>query len=228
MTKILLVEDEQKIARFLELELTYEGYEVVMAADGRTGLEMALAGDVDLMVLDLMLPQLSGIEVCRRIRQTSDLPIIMLTAKDDVCDKVNGLDIGADDYMTKPFAIEELLARLRNLLLRRNKSLKCSDTAERLQSGKLCLDMSAHTVNFDGQEISLTKREFDLLEYLLRHQNIVVTREKLLDQVWGYEYIGDTNVVDVYIRYLRAKIDDPFNSHLIHTVRGVGYVLRYE
>lgn len=227
MTKILLVEDESKIARFLELELTYEGYEVILAADGRTGLEKALSGDADLMILDLMLPQLSGIEVCRRLRQTSDLPVIMLTAKDDVCDKVNGLDTGADDYMTKPFAIEELLARIRNILQRRHKR-SIPLASEPLKLGGLAMDIDAHTVHFNGNEISLTKREFDLLEYLLRHQNIVVTRDKLLDQVWGYDYSGDTNVVDVYIRYLRSKIDDPYNVSLIHTVRGVGYVMRYE
>lgn len=229
MTKILLVEDESKIARFLELELTYEGYEVELAADGRTGLEKALAGGIDLLVLDLMLPQLSGIEVCRRIRQTSDLPIIMLTAKDDVCDKVNGLDTGADDYMTKPFAIEELLARIRSILQRRHKQTAAVGSApDQLKYGGVSMDIKAHTVHFNGTEILLTKREFDLLEYMLRHQNIVVTRDQLLDQVWGYDYAGDTNVVDVYIRYLRAKIDDPFHVHLIHTVRGVGYVLRYE
>ncbi len=228
MTKILLVEDESKIARFLELELAYEGYEVIVAADGRTGLEKALSGEADLVVLDLMLPQLSGIEVCRRLRQTSDLPVIMLTAKDDVCDKVNGLDTGADDYMTKPFAIEELLARIRNILQRRLKQRNTPLTSEPLRLGGLAMDIDAHTVHFNRNEISLTKREFDLLEYLMRHQNIVVTRDKLLDQVWGYDYAGDTNVVDVYIRYLRSKIDDPFNVSLIHTVRGVGYVMRYE
>lgn len=228
MTKILLVEDESKIARFLELELAYEGYEVTVAADGRTGLEKALSGEADLVVLDLMLPQLSGIEVCRRLRQTSDLPVIMLTAKDDVCDKVNGLDTGADDYMTKPFAIEELLARIRNILQRRLKQRNTPLTSEPLRLGGLAMDIDAHTVHFNRNEISLTKREFDLLEYLMRHQNIVVTRDKLLDQVWGYDYAGDTNVVDVYIRYLRSKIDDPFNVSLIHTVRGVGYVMRYE
>jgi DNA-binding response OmpR family regulator len=228
MTKILIIEDEVKIARFLELELKYEGYEVALAHDGRSGLELALSGEVDLLILDLMLPQLSGIEVCRRIRQTSDIPIIMLTAKDDVGDKVTGLDMGADDYMTKPFAIEELLARLRNLQRKQRGKQKTEQAEGRLKFKQLTLDSASHTVTFAGQEIILTKREYDLLEYLMFNQNVVLTREKLLDQVWGYDYVGDTNVVDVYIRYLRSKIDEPFKVHFIHTVRGVGYVLREE
>lgn len=228
MTKILIIEDEVKIARFLELELKYEGYEVALAHDGRSGLELALSGEVDLIILDLMLPQLSGIEVCRRIRQTSDIPIIMLTAKDDVGDKVTGLDMGADDYMTKPFAIEELLARLRNLQRKQRGKQKTEQAEGRLKFKQLTLDSASHIVTFAGQEIILTKREYDLLEYLMFNQNVVLTREKLLDQVWGYDYVGDTNVVDVYIRYLRSKIDEPFKVHFIHTVRGVGYVLREE
>jgi two-component system response regulator ArlR len=227
MTNILIIEDEIKIARFLELELNYEGYSVALAHDGRSGLEQALAGNADLIILDLMLPQLSGIEVCRRIRQNSEVPIIMLTAKDDVSDKVTGLDMGADDYMTKPFAIEELLARIRNLLQRCNRQKpQASPEEELLKIDRLVMNPASHKVTFAGQEIILTKREYDLLEYLLLNQNVVLTREKLLDQVWGYDYMGDTNVVDVYIRYLRSKIDDPFRVHLIHTVRGVGYVLR--
>ncbi|WMJ85430.1 response regulator transcription factor [Anaerocolumna sp. MB42-C2] len=226
MAKILIVEDESKIARFVELELKYEGYEVEIAADGRTGLEKALRKDVDLVLLDIMLPGISGIEVCRRIRMESAVPIIMLTAKDDVTDKVAGLDMGADDYMTKPFAIEELLARIRVSLNRHAKLLQ--PKADLLQIGSLKLNLSSHSAYYGEEELTLTKKEYELLEYLIRNKNIAITREQLLNNVWDYEYLGDTNVVDVYIRYLRQKIDDKYGIHLINTVRGVGYIIKDE
>lgn len=226
--KILVVEDEVKIARFLELELKYEGYEVVIANDGRAGLEEALSGEIDLVVLDVMLPKLSGIEVCRRIRQSSSVPIIMLTAKDDVSDKVMGLDMGADDYMTKPFAIEELLARIRVALNRNKGDTTKERQSKELKVGALVLDLMCYKVTFEDEEIVLTKKEFELLEYLMRNENIVLTRDKLLEVVWGYEYMGDTNVIDVYIRYLRSKIDQKYNVKFIHTIRGVGYLFKYE
>lgn len=226
MSKILIIEDEGKIARFVELELKYEGYEVDIAEDGRSGLEKALHGNADLILLDIMLPGLSGIEVCRRIRLESSVPIIMLTAKDDVTDKVAGLDIGADDYMTKPFAIEELLARIRVALNRQQKLMQ--PKADILQTGELKLNLTSHSAYYGDDELNLTKKEYELLEYLIRNKNIAVTREQLLNKVWDYEYLGDTNVVDVYIRYLRQKIDDKYNIRLIDTVRGVGYIIKDE
>ena len=228
MAKILIIEDEAKIARFLELELKHEGYEVDFAADGRTGLEKALEPDVDLVLLDIMLPGLSGMEVCRRVRMESQVPIIMLTAKDDVTDKVAGLDMGADDYMTKPFAIEELLARIRVTLTRHSKQTQegNKEAAEELQFGKLKVDISGHQVSYNGQEVALTKKEFDLLECLLKNKNVAMSREQLLSKVWGYEYMGDTNVVDVYVRYLRQKIDDKYQLHMIETIRGIGYMIK--
>lgn len=222
--KILLVEDEEKIARFVELELTHEGYEVVKAADGRTGLALAEAGDVDLVLLDIMLPELNGLEVLRRLRKTSELPVIMLTARDDVMDKVSGLDMGADDYITKPFSIEELLARIRATT--RKRASTGSDVGELMSSGPLVMDAARRKLSYNGQDIELTNREFMLLHELLKNKSIVLTREQLLERVWGYDYMGETNVVDVYIRYLRSKLDDVFGIKIISTVRGVGYVLR--
>ena len=172
-----------------------------------------------------MLPLLSGIEVLRRIRKTSDLPVIMLTAKDDVSDKVVGLDSGADDYVTKPFAIEELLARIRVALKRNHNGTKKENEA--LKAGKLVLDKASHMVTFEDEEIQLSKKEYDLLECLMENRVIVLTREKLLENVWGYDYYGDTNITDVYIRYLRAKIDQKYNITYIKTVRGVGYIFEY-
>ncbi len=225
MVKVLIIEDEVKIARFLELELKHEGYEVLMAHNGREGLKMALELDVSLVLLDLMLPELNGIEVCRRLRMESEVPVIMLTARDQTMDKVMGLDIGADDYITKPFAIEELLARIRTALKR--KSVQ-SPAGESLSTGDLCLDKQQHSVSFKDERLELTKREFDLLCYLMENQNIVLTRDKLLEKVWGYDYMGDTNIVDVYIRYLRSKIDEKYGAKHIHTIRGVGYLFKYE
>lgn len=216
MAKILIIEDESKIARFIELELKYEGYEVEIAFDGRSGLEQGLKKDIDLILLDVMLPNLSGIEVCRRIRMESSVPIIMLTAKDDVTDKVAGLDIGADDYMTKPFAIEELLARIRVALNRNSKHSQ--GKVDILQIGELKLNLTSYSAFYGEEELSLTKKEYELLEYLIKNKNIALTREQMLNNVWDYEYLGDTNVVDVYIRYLRQKIDDKYGIHLISTV----------
>ena len=225
--KILLVEDEEKLARMVELELKYEGYQVDKAADGRTGLDMAQTGDYDLILLDIMLPALNGMEVLRRLRRESLVPVIMLTARDTVMDKVAGLDAGADDYITKPFAIEELLARIRAAL--RNKAEGAAEVpgqVGKLMAGPLTMDVDRHEVSVNGQEVELTRREFDLLRYLLENKEKVVTREVLLDNVWGFDFVGETNTVDVYIRFLRSKIDERFHIKLIHTVRGVGYVIR--
>ena len=226
MQKILIVEDDQKIARFIELELNHEGFSVETTNDGRKGLDKALEGDFDLIVLDLMLPGLNGMEVCRRIRLNSEIPIIMLTAKDDIMDKVIGLDFGADDYMTKPFAIEELLARIRRIF--RKASAHEIPTSNSFISGNLKIDYNQYTVTYDKTTIELTKTEFDLLHYLAENKNIALTREQILDKVWGYDYFGETKIVDVYIRYLRSKIDDCFNAKFIHTVRGVGYLFKDE
>ncbi|WZL80054.1 response regulator transcription factor [Vallitaleaceae bacterium 9-2] len=222
--KILIVEDEKKISRFLELELRHEEYEVLKAYDGRTGLELALNEAPDLIILDLMLPGMSGIEVCRRLRQAKEsVPIIMLTAKDDVSDKVMGLDMGADDYMTKPFAIEELLARIRVAIKR--KGAEPAAAAEVLRYQELKVDHIKHQVQYKEDIIELTKKEYELLRYLLENKNIALDREKILEKVWGYDYYGDTNVIDVYIRYLRSKIDQKYGVDMIKTVRGVGYII---
>lgn len=226
--KILIVEDETQIARFLELELRHEGYEVEACTDGRSGCERALQGGIDLIVLDLMLPYMSGIEVCRRVRRVSDVPIIMLTAKDDISDKVTGLDSGADDYVTKPFAIEELLARIRVALKRRQQNGSATAAHVRpednLTIGGLTVAKMQHRVTYNGEEIALSKKEYDLLLYLMENRDIVLDREKLIEKVWGYDFVGDTNVTDVYIRYLRSKIDQRFGVNFIRTVRGVGYL----
>ena len=217
MNKILIVEDEYKIARFLSLELEHEGYSTTIVHDGREALQTALENDFDLIVLDVMLPSLNGIEILRRLRMEKDTPVIILTARDQVVDKVNGLDIGANDYMTKPFAIEELLARIR-------VNLKKRDLIYRV--GNLTVDVKSFKVTYNTDEITLTKKEFDLLVYLISNRNKVITRENALDVVWGYDFVGNTNVVDVFIRYLRSKIDDVYGVKLIETVRGMGYVIR--
>ncbi len=222
-SKILIIEDEEKIARFVELELGYEGYTTTKAFDGRAGLELAETGEFDLVLLDVMLPQLSGMEVLRRLRRTSSVPIIMLTARDSVMDKVSGLDSGASDYITKPFAIEELLARIRTALRKTRP-----DDAGVLSASGLLLDMDRHTVTVMGMPIELTKREFDLLHFLLINKGRVISREALLENVWGFDFTGETNAVDVYVRFLRGKIDEVFDIKLIHTVRGVGYVIKDE
>ena len=226
MAKILLVEDEEKIARFIRLELEHEGYEVAVCHNGRDGLEMAQSGQYDLCLLDVMLPLLSGTELLRRLRKTSEMPVIMVTARDAVMDKVGGLDLGADHYITKPFSIEELLARIRMVLRRRGSAAKPADSQTLCLFGRLTLGVDARSVTVDGAAVDLTAREFDLLHYLLLNKNIVLSREKIMSAVWGYDYVGETNVVDVYVRYLRSKIDDVYNIPVITTVRGVGYVAR--
>ena len=221
--KILLVEDEEKLARMVELELRYEGYQVDKSFDGRSGLERALSGEYDLVLLDIMLPQLSGMEVLRRLRKEGvQLPVIMLTARDSVVDKVSGLDSGADDYITKPFAIEELLARIRAAL--RKRTTAPEETL--LIAGPLAMNVDKHQVTVKDQPVELTKKEFDLLRHLLENKGHVLSRETLLDSVWGFDFVGETNSVDVYIRFLRSKLDEAFGVKLIHTVRGVGYVIR--
>jgi Response regulators consisting of a CheY-like receiver domain and a winged-helix DNA-binding domain len=222
--KILLIEDEEKLARFVELELCYEGYSVTKAFNGRTGLELALTEGFDLILLDILLPELNGMEVLRRLRRSTSVPVIMLTALDSIPDKVSGLDLGADDYITKPFAIEELLARIRNAL-RKNSG---SQESEVLTAQSLQLDVKRRTVTVDGREVELTKREFDLLHYLLKNKGLVVSREDLLSNVWDFDFDGGTNTVDVYIRFLRTKIDEQYGIKLIHTIRGVGYVIKDE
>ncbi len=220
--RILLVEDDREIATALALELGHEGYEVVVEHDGLGGLAAAAAPNVDLVVLDVMLPSLGGVEVCRRLRARSGVPVLMLTARNSVSDRVNGLDAGADDYLAKPFAFEELLARIRAGLRRSRHSLQ----GARLELADLVLDHDRREVTRGGHPVELTSREFDLLEFMLRHPGQVLTREAIFEQVWGYGYLGDSNVIDVYIMYLRRKIDDGFEPRLLHTVRGVGYTLR--
>ena len=217
---ILIVEDEIKIARFVQLELEHEGYEVKHVADGGEALTSALENEYELIILDLMLPGMSGTEVLRNLRKFKDTPVIILTARDRLIDKVEGLDFGANDYMTKPFAIEELLARIRVHLKRSKEGVK------RMSYGKLVVDLSAHSVTYDGVSVELTKKEYDLLVYLLDHKGEVVSREQTLEAVWGFDFYGNTNVVDVYVRYLRSKIDDVFDIKLVQTVRGAGYVIK--
>lgn len=225
MSRILLVEDEEKLARFVELELTHEGYALDKAADGRTGLDMAEKGDYDLVLLDLMLPALNGMEVLRRLRKTSQVPVIILTARDAVMDKVTGLDTGADDYITKPFSIEELLARIRVCM---RKQTGAQTDAQLLTCGPITMDLSRHAVTCKDHAVELTGREFALLQTLMENKTIVLSRDTLLERVWGYDYVGETNVVDVYIRYLRAKLDEAHHCKTIVTIRGVGYTIRDE
>jgi two-component system response regulator ArlR len=217
--KVLVVEDDAQILRVLELELKHEGYEVDTARDGLSGLERALK-EPDLVVLDLMLPKLDGMEVCARIRAKSNVPIIMLTAKDRIPDRVAGLDHGADDYLTKPFSIEELLARIRARLRDRQPQDNVIGAKD------LTMDRDRHEVQRGGKNVQLTAKEYALLEYLLLHRNKVHTRDELFNGVWGSDFLGDSNLIDVYIRYLRGKIDDGFDDKLIQTVRGVGYALK--
>ncbi len=224
MCRVLIIEDEKNLARFIELELQYEGFNVATSYDGREGLDLALKEDWDIILLDLMLPGLSGMEVCRRIRASKETPIIMLTARDSVMDKVSGLDSGADDYMSKPFAIEELLARIRALF--RRMEGKKEEENNILFFRELKVDLDARTVTRAEEQIELTKREFDLLVVFMTNINRVLTREILLDKVWELGSYAETNVVDVYVRYLRNKIDKPSEESYIQTVRGTGYVMR--
>jgi DNA-binding response OmpR family regulator len=223
---ILVVEDEEKIARLLELELGYEGYSVTKVFDGIDALEKFRAYDWDLVLLDVMLPGISGIEILRRIRK-NDLvtPVILLTAKSSVEDKVSGLDLGANDYITKPFQIEELLARIR-AALRTKQTERPMEDDSLLCFEDLIINQKTREVLRAGESIDLTPREYDLLVFLMDNKRQVLNREQILEAVWGYDFFGDTNVVDVYIRYLRKKIDSPHLPTLIHTVRGVGYVLK--
>lgn len=257
MARILIVEDEEKIARFVTLELEHEGYQVEHAADGRTAVDLALERDYDLILLDVLLPQLNGMEVLRRVRKHKDVPVIMVTARDAVMDKVAGLDAGADDYLTKPFAIEELFARIR-VALKRSEAVRAasgvggvgagegatgagaaatspaSDSAKTSASpsptaltvGSVALDPDRREVTVGGSPIALTAREFDVLALLMAHAGTVLTRERIAHEALGYDYVGDTNNVDVHIAHLRAKIEDAGGARIIQTVRGVGYVCR--
>ena len=219
MTNILIVEDEQNLARFIELELTHENYNVDIENDGRTGLDKALNKSYDLIILDLMLPNINGLEICRQIRQEYSTPIIIITAKGETYDKVAGLDYGADDYIVKPFDIEELLARIRAILRRQPQK-------DVIDINGIIIDKDAFKVTVDGTQLELTKTEYDLLYVLAENRNHVMQREQILDHVWGFNSEVETNVVDVYIRYLRNKLK-PFNKEkAIETVRGVGYVIR--
>lgn len=249
MARILIVEDEEKIARFVTLELEHEGYQVEHAADGRTAVDLALERDYDLILLDVLLPQLNGMEVLRRVRKHKDVPVIMVTARDAVMDKVAGLDAGADDYLTKPFAIEELFARIR-VALKRSEAVQAasgvggvggaaamplaggsaqasaSPSPAALVVGSVALDPDRREVTVGGSPIVLTAREFDVLALLMAHAETVLTRERIAHEALGYEYVGDTNNVDVHIAHLRAKIEDAGGARIIQTVRGVGYVCR--
>lgn len=223
--RIFIVEDEVSLARSIQLELEHQGYEVEMAQNGYEALGKISEKSWDLVILDLMLPGLDGFQICHRIRENSDIPIIMLTALDAVRDKVKGFETGADDYLTKPFAMEELLVRIKaRLRLRPGARVD----GNKLVIKDLIIRRDTRQVTRSGQSISLSRREFDLLAYLAENAGTVLNRELILNQVWGYEFFGDTNVVDVYIRYLRSKIDEPFDIPLLHTIRGVGYTLREE
>lgn len=228
MSKILIIEDEEKIARFVELELSHEGYETDKATNGREGLEKIESGGYDLVILDIMLPELNGIEVLRRARRTTDVPVILLTARDSVTDKVSGLDMGANDYITKPFAIEELLARIRAILRSSEKAAeKAPEPAEKEEEGSILscsgveMNTDSHEVTYNGQPVELTNREFILLRTLMENKNVAMTREKLLCDAWGYDYYGETNIIDVFVRYIRHKTSDD----VIKTIRGVGYIV---
>ncbi len=224
--RILIVEDEEKIARVIQLELEYEGYESEIAKTGLEALEQYNQGGWNLILLDVMLPGLSGIEVLRRIRvKDSATPVILLTARNAVVDKVNGLDQGANDYITKPFEIEELLARIRSCL-RLSQMTRKVEASSKVEVADLSLDEKSREVTRGSGQIELTPREFDLLLYLMQNKNQVLNREQILTHVWGFDYFGDTNVVDVYIRYLRKKVDQGYETPLLHTVRGVGYMLK--
>ncbi len=220
---ILIIEDNESIVKVLQRGLMYEGYKVESALDGEKGLKLAKQNHPDLVILDLMLPGMDGVEVCKQLRTDSNLPILMLTAKDAIQDRVLGLDAGADDYMVKPFELEEVLARVRALLRRTQ-----SDRASVLTFTDLTLDTSTRLANRSGRTIQLTATEFDLLELFMRHPNQVLTRELIFDRIWGYDFGGESNVLDVYIRYLRQKLEEKGEPRLIHTARGVGYALREE
>lgn len=222
--RIFIVEDERRIARFLQIELEHEGFETATEDNGRRAFERIIQEKYDLVLLDVMLPEMDGMTICQKVRELSNIPIIMLTARDEISDKVQGLDIGADDYMTKPFAIEELIARIRSAL--RKRVPEETPEVEHFNVKNLVIYPSRYEAFVGEEPIELTKKEYSLLEYLIRNKRTVLTRDQILQEVWGYDYVGDTNVVDVYIRYLRSKIDDRFQEKYIHTVRGVGYVVK--
>ncbi|WP_313890787.1 response regulator transcription factor [Psychrobacillus sp.] len=219
---ILLIEDEVNIAKFVELELKHENFQVSVVHDGREGYETALSNHYDLLLIDVMLPSLNGLEICRRIRKQQNTPIILITARDAIIDRVSGLEAGADDYVVKPFAIEELLARIRAVFRRVDGTIDVSAT---LKINEFVIDKNAHQVFYGTKKIELTKTEFDMLVYLMENQNIVLTRDAILENVWGFEAEIETNVVDVYIRHLRKKLPEEI-ARIIETVRGVGYVMR--
>ena len=221
MKKILIVEDESSISDFVKLELEYEGYQVSIKEDGREGLKEALENDYDLIILDIMLPSMNGFEICRRLKREKNTPVIMLSAKDSVTDKVNGLQIGADDYIPKPFAIEELLARI-NAIFRRVDSLD----NHIVKFKDLVINRNSRTVSRNDKEINLTNKEYELLMLLIDNKDKVVTRDELLEKIWGYEYEPETNVTDVYIRYLRSKLNNENKEEYIQTIRSVGYIMR--
>lgn len=233
MAKILIIEDEKNLARFVQLELQHENYETVVENNGRKGLEQALDDNFDAILLDLMLPELNGLEISRRVRQVKTTPIIMMTARDSVIDRVSGLDHGADDYIVKPFAIEELLARLRAVLRRVKIEKEAQNVSASQQQIVKFKDLTIETANrivhrADGKTVDLTKREYNLLMTLIRNKNNVVSRDQLLSKIWGPESNIETNVVEVYVRYLRNKIDVPGRESYIKTVRGTGYMVRDE
>jgi two-component system response regulator MprA len=219
--RILIIEDDEAILRVLRRALAYEGYRVDTAVDGESGLTQARDHHPDLVILDWMLPGMDGLEVCQRLRAGGSIPVLMLTAKDTLQDRVQGLDAGADDYMVKPFELDELLARIRALLRRTQP-----ERVPLLTFADLSLDTSTRQASRRGRTISLTAKEYDLLELFMRHPRQVLTREMIFDRVWGYDFGGESNVLDVYIRYLRQKLEIEDELRLIHTVRGVGYVLR--
>lgn len=222
--RILLIEDEARIAQFVERGLIYEGYRVSVARDGQSGLSIARDNPPDLVILDWMLPGLDGLEVCKRLRAASDVPILMLTAKDDVRDRVTGLDAGADDYLMKPFSVEELMARVRALFRRSTPNSR----PEILRFANLTLDTGTHRAYRGERSIDLTAKEYELLELFMRNPRQVLTRDVIFDRVWGYDFGGESNIIEVYVRYLRQKTEQEGEGRLIHTVRGVGYVLREE
>ena len=223
--KIFIVEDEKNIARFLQIDLEKEGFKTAIERNGRRAYERIMQEKYDLVLLDVMLPDMDGMEICRKVREVSDIPIIMLTARDEIKDKVEGLDLGADDYMTKPFSFEELLARIRGILKRHSERVRDSEV-KRYIVKDMVLYPERYEVTVKGESIELTQKEYALLEYLVENKRNVLSRDQILQKVWGYDYIGNTNVVDVYVSYLRSKIDDRFGEKYIYTTRGVGYAIR--
>lgn len=221
--KILIIEDDPKIARLIEIELKFEGYIVEIASDGKEGYLTARYNPFDLILLDVMLPKMNGIEVCKRIREESNVPIIMVTAKDEISDKIVGFDYGADDYITKPFSNEELIARIKALLRRTKKNSNKKDIFE---FEDLKIDYSAYEVYRNNDIITLSKREFELLDYLVTNKGIVLSRDKILEEVWGFDHIGNDNILDLYIKYLRDKLDKPYDRKFIQTVRGIGFIFK--